>query len=65
MIVVGSVSSLAVLMMVIMLFVLYFRKGTKKLPPADVIPEVSASINNELYFNAIIPKANHLNYTYY
>lgn len=41
MIVVGSVSSVAVLMMVLMLFVLYFRKGQKKLPPADVIPEVS------------------------
>lgn len=43
MIVVGSVSSVAVLLMVVMLFVLYFRKGKKKLPPADVIPEVSAA----------------------
>lgn len=41
MIVVGSVSAVAVLLMVVMLFVLYFRKGKKKLPPADVIPEVS------------------------
>lgn len=47
MIIVGAVSSIAILMMIIMLFVLYFKKGKKKLPRADVIPEVS---NNLIYF---------------
>lgn len=40
MIIVGAISAVAILMLVIMLFVLYFKRGKKKLPPADVIPEV-------------------------
>lgn len=35
--------SIAVLMLFIMLFAFCFKKGKKKLPPADVIPEVSCS----------------------
>lgn len=61
MIVVGSVSAVAVLMMVIMLFVLYFRKGKKKLPPADVIPEVNIQIRlNYMLNNDLIKSSMHI-----
>lgn len=58
MIVVGSVSAVAVLMMVIMLFVLYFRKGKKKLPPADVIPEVNIPIRLNYILNKDLIKSS-------
>lgn len=32
---------IAIFIMVILLLVIYMRRGKKKLPPADVIPEVS------------------------
>lgn len=41
MIIFGAMLSIAVLMLFIMLFAFCFKKGKKKLPPADVIPEVS------------------------
>lgn len=41
MITVGAISVLSILIIIIILFVLYFNKGKKKLPPADVIPEVN------------------------
>lgn len=46
MIIVGAVAFMAILMMVIMVLVLYFKRGKKKLPPADVIPGVSYIYNN-------------------
>lgn len=42
MIIFGAMLSIAVLMLFIMLFAFCFKKGKKKLPPADVIPEVSS-----------------------
>lgn len=48
MIIVGAVAFMAILMMVIMVMVLYFKRGKKKLPPADVIPGVSTT---QLYYN--------------
>ncbi|XP_037026673.1 irregular chiasm C-roughest protein isoform X1 [Bradysia coprophila] len=39
MIIFGAMLSIAVLMLFIMLFAFCFKKGKKKLPPADVIPE--------------------------
>lgn len=40
MIVIG-IAVIAIFIMVILLLVIYMRRGKKKLPPADVIPEVS------------------------
>lgn len=48
MIIFGAMLSIAVLMLFIMLFAFCFKKGKKKLPPADVIPEVS-SLNSFVY----------------
>ncbi|XP_063704901.1 irregular chiasm C-roughest protein [Culicoides brevitarsis] len=39
MVVVGAVSLLAIVMMVIMIMVIYLKRGKRKLPPADVIPD--------------------------
>lgn len=47
MIIFGAMLSIAVLMLFIMLFAFCFKKGKKKLPPADVIPEVS-------FFNSFV-----------
>lgn len=48
--------------MFLMLFILYFKKGKKKLPPADVIPEVSQTLAF-IFFTKIIKNWNNFKST--